>query len=57
MGVNPFERGVIVLKRTRIERLRSQPIVHRDDDAVAICRDSPGAGGSNQGSGIMRPPR
>jgi len=39
MGVNPFERGVIVLKRTGIARLRSQPIVHRDDDAVAICRD------------------
>ena len=40
MGVNPFERGgVIVVKRTGIARLRSQPIVHRDDDAVAICRD------------------
>ena len=40
MGVNPFERGgVIVVKRTGIARLRSQPIVHRDNDAVAICRD------------------
>lgn len=28
MGVNPFERGVIVLKRARIARLRSQPIVN-----------------------------
>ena len=39
MGVNPFQRGVIVLKRAGIARLRSQPIVDRDDDAVAICRD------------------
>jgi len=39
MGVNPFQRGVIVLKRTGIARLWSQPVVDRDDDAVAICRD------------------
>ena len=39
MGVNPFQRRVIVLKRAGIARLRSQPVVNRDDDAVAICRD------------------
>jgi hypothetical protein len=39
MGVNPFECGVIVLKRAGIMRLRSQPIVHGNDDAVAIYRD------------------
>ncbi len=39
MGVNPFECGVIVLKRAGIMLLRSQPIVHGNDDAVAICRD------------------
>ena len=39
MGVNPFERGVIVLKRAGIARLRSQPVVNRDDDAMAIRRD------------------
>ena len=39
MGVNPFQRGVIVLKRTGIARLRSQPVVDRDDDAVTIRRD------------------
>ena len=39
MGVNPFERGVIIVKRTGVVRLRSEPIVDRDDDAVAIRRD------------------
>ncbi|HEV3445325.1 MAG TPA: hypothetical protein VG099_11830 [Gemmataceae bacterium] len=39
MGVNPFQRGVIVLKRAGIARLRSQPVVNRDDDAMAIRRD------------------
>src|SRR5579872_1601791 len=39
MGMDPFERGVVVLKRARIMRLRSQPVVNRDDDAMAIHRD------------------
>ncbi len=40
MGMDPFERGVIVLKRAGIVRLRSEPVVNRDDDAMAIRCDS-----------------
>ena len=39
MRMNPFERGVIIVKRTGIMRLGSEPIVDGDDDAVAIRRD------------------
>ena len=39
MGMSPFERDVVVLKRAGIARLRSQPVVNRDDDATAIRRD------------------
>src|SRR5579872_1030119 len=39
MGMDPFERGVIVLERPGIARLWSQPVVNRDDDAMAIGRD------------------